>query len=103
MASSNINLNKVFWICFLIGLLFPIVFMFVVAKVDGYDFMKQLTRLIKSPLDLFRICVSMSAIPFATFCCIMAWIKKRNKKMEEKDELNELMRKYLEKKMREEK
>ena len=39
---------------------------------------------------------------FGFVMSIIAWIGKRKQKMEEKDDLNELMRKYLEKKMREE-
>ena len=33
---------------------------------------------------------------------LIAWFGQRKKKMEERDEVNDLMRKYLEKKLREE-
>lgn len=97
MEKKEIKPGKVFWIVTFITFgISVIAWLYMATSSD------QTSRIFSESgylllFDLF--CISM-------FCggafAFIAWCGKRNQKMKEKDEINELMREYLEKKLREE-
>lgn len=62
-----------------------------------------MSRLATSGFLEFAFDIFMLSMLFGGFMALIAWIAKRNQKANESDEVNALMREYLEKKLREEK
>ncbi len=96
MEKKEIKPGKVFWIVTLITFAISVIAWLFIASSSG-----QTSRIISKSsglllFDLFWI----SMLCGAAFAFI-AWCGKRNQKMKEKDDINELMRQYLEKKLRE--
>lgn len=63
---------------------------------------RALSRLFSAEGVLLILQIAWWASLFGLAMGFIAWLVKRKQKREEKDDINELMRKYLEKKLREE-
>ncbi len=97
MENNEIKPNKVFWLVTLITFAIGVTVWLCMATSSGQTSRISSTSSGLLLLDLFWISMFCGGI-FA----FIAWCGKRNQKMKEKDEINELMREYLEKKLREE-
>ena len=97
MDKKEIKPTKVFWLVTLITFILSVLAWLFVASSSG-----QSSRIISTSSGLLLLDLFWISILCGSFFSFIAWCGKRNQKMEEKDELNELMREYLEKKLREE-
>lgn len=98
MEKKEIKPGKVFWIVTLITFGISVVCWLFIASYSG-----QTSRIFSTESCLLLLDIFMISMFAGGIFGIFAWCGKRNQKMNEKDELNELMREYLEKKLRDEK
>lgn len=94
MDKKEIKPVKAFWTAFLGGVVFVFVMLCILGGGDILTDSKGL-------LLFVEMCLG-SGMLFGCSFGLMSWIAKRNRKMNEKDDINDLMRQYLEKKLREE-
>ncbi len=92
MVNKEVNTAKAFWRVFIVFFVVSMIFSLVMAKDAEMTFNKL--------ISLILLVVAWSFI-MGTFASLITWISKRKQKLEDKDEINELMRQYLEKKLRE--
>ena len=95
---KNIKPMRAFWIGFITVLVFSLVIAYAMSIESEQDFLIWFSP--EGGLVLLQI-VWFAAI-FGSFMSFIAWLGIRKQKIEEKDKINELMREYLEKKLREE-
>lgn len=94
MNKKEIKPMKAFWTAFLAG----VVFVFLMILILGGG------EILGSPSGftlIIELCIECGTV-FGCVFGLMSWVAKRNQKMNEKDDINDLMRQYLEKKLREE-
>ena len=94
MEKKEIKPAKAFWSAFIGGIVFAFIMIFIMGG----------GKMLGDPTGLalvFEMCLGCG-IAFGCIFGLMSWIAKRNQKINEKDDLNDLMRQYLEKKLREE-
>ncbi|MBD5228537.1 MAG: hypothetical protein HDS69_00600 [Bacteroidales bacterium] len=97
MAKKTVKPANAFWFTFCIAVLVPVVITVAIAASED-----KMHRIFRQEGLLFLLdLVWMGAIA-GSVAALIAWFGQRKKKMEERDEVNDLMRKYLEKKLREE-
>ncbi len=97
MEKKEIKPGKVFWVSTLICFLLSTLAMVIIGVWTG-----KTSRIFSTPGALFLFEAFWISMFCGAFFAFMAWCGKRNQKMKEKDEVNDLMRQYLEKKLKEE-
>lgn len=97
MDKKEIKPNKVFWLVTLITFILSVLAWLIVASSSG-----QSSRIFSTSSCLLLFDLLWISILCGSAFSFIAWCGKRNQKMKEKDELNDLMREFLEKKLREE-
>lgn len=95
MANKEIKPAKTFTICTGIAFAICLIVLLFMSIQSGKS-------LFTTEGMLFLFDVAWMCAIFGLFMGFIAWCSKRNQKMNEKDDINDLMRQYLEKKLREE-
>ena len=95
MEKKEIKPNKVFWMVTLITFILSVLAWLFVASFSG-----QSSRIFSTSSGLLLLDLFWISLLCGGAFSFIAWCGKRNQKMKEK--LNDLMREYLEKKLREE-
>lgn len=98
MNKKEFKPMRAFWIGFITVLLFSLGISYAMSIETNQDF----SILFSQKGALLLLSIVWWAIIFGSAMSFIAWLGKRKQKIEEKDEINELMRQYLEKKLREE-
>lgn len=94
MNKKEIKPARSFWSAFLAGVVFVFIMLLIMGGGNMFESSSGLAL-------IAEMCLGCGAL-FGCVFGLASWIAKRNQKMNEKDEINELMRQYLEKKLREE-
>lgn len=94
MDKKEIKPERAFWSAFFSGIALVLIMLGILG---GGEVFYSSTGL----LLIVEMCFG-SGMLFGCVFGLMSWIAKRNQKMSEKDDINDLMRQYLEKKLREE-
>ncbi len=94
MDKKEIKPARAFWGAFLGGIVFVFVMLFILGRGEMFNTTTGL-------LLIIEMCVGCGML-FGCVFGLMSWVAKRNQKMNEKDDINDLMRQYLEKKLRDE-
>ncbi len=89
---------KSFWWGFGAFFVIPLLILLGLSMGDN----RALSRLFSAEGALLILQIAWWASLFGLAMAFAAWLGKRKQKMEDKDDINELMRQYLEKKLREE-
>lgn len=94
MDKKEIKPERAFWTAFLGGIVFAFLMFFILGGAEMFASSSGLAIIVEMSLSC--------GIVFGCVFGLVSWIAKRNQKMNEKDDINDLMRQYLEKKLREE-
>ena len=94
MDKKEINPSRTFWFSFFMGVV--LVFILLIS-LGGMDMLMSSSGL----LIVAEMCLGCGLL-FGTVFGLLSWITKRNQKLNDQDDINQLMREYLEKKLREE-
>ena len=97
MEKKEIKPGKVFWVVTPITFAICVIAWLFMASSSG-----QTSRIISTSSGLLLFDLFWISMLCGAFFAFIAWCSKRNQKMKEKDDINDLMRQYLEKKLREE-
>ncbi|MCM1483130.1 MAG: hypothetical protein NC043_02265 [Muribaculaceae bacterium] len=97
MANKEINPTKTFAICTGVAFAISVIALLFMGAQSG-----KVNHLFTTDGALVLFDIAWMCALFGLFMGFIAWCGKRNQKMKEKDDINDLMRQYLEKKLREE-
>lgn len=94
MNKNEIKPARAFWSAFLGGIVFVFIMLGILGGGEMFNSSEGL-------LLIVEMCFGNGML-FGCVFGLMSWVTKRNQKMNEKDDINDLMRQYLEKRLREE-